>query len=76
MALEATSKGRFNLEKATTLMLDGNGMGMDILVQIVTGLGAKSLHRCQTVDEAKDVVKRNTIDLIIADALSPAGEGY
>ena len=59
MALEATSKGRFNLEKATILMLDGNGMGMDILVQIVTGLGAKSLHRCQTVDEAKDVVKRN-----------------
>ena len=76
MALEPTSRGRFNLEKATILMLDGNGMGMDILVQIVTGLGAKSLHRCQTVDEAKDVVKRNTVDLIIADALSPAGGGY
>ncbi|MDP1874272.1 hypothetical protein [Phenylobacterium sp.] len=76
MALEPTSRGRFNLEKATILMLDGNGMGMDILVQIVTGLGAKSLHRCQTVEDAKDAVKRNSIDLIIADALSPAGEGY
>ena len=45
MALEPTSRGRFNLDKATILMLEGSGMGMDILVQIVTGLGAKSLHR-------------------------------
>ncbi|HMO41959.1 MAG TPA: hypothetical protein PKB04_01250 [Phenylobacterium sp.] len=52
MALEPTSRGRFNLDKATILMLEGNGMGMDILVQIVTGLGAKSLLRCQSVEEA------------------------
>lgn len=76
MALEPTSKGRFNLEKATILMLETNGMGMDILVQIVTGLGAKSLHRCQTVDDARDVIRRKTVDLVIADALTPSGEGY
>ncbi|MDX5330703.1 MAG: response regulator [Caulobacteraceae bacterium] len=76
MALEPTSRGRFNLDKATILMLEGSGMGMDILVQIVTGLGAKSLHRCQSVEEAQDTVKKTKVDLIIADALSPAGEGY
>jgi CheY-like chemotaxis protein len=76
MALEPTSRGRFNLEKASILMLEANGMGMDILVQIVTGLGAKALHRCHTVEEAQEVVRHNNVDLIIADALSPAGEGY
>ncbi len=76
MALEPTSRGRFNLEKASILMLEANGMGMDILVQIVTGLGAKALHRCNTVEDAQEVVRHNNVDLIIADALSPAGEGY
>ena len=75
MALEPTSRARFNLEKASVRMLEGNGMGLDILVQSVTGLGAKSLYRCGTVEEAQEAVKKNSIDLIIADALSN-GEGY
>lgn len=75
MALEPTSRARFNLEKASVLMLEGNSMGMDIMVQIVTGLGARSLHRCGSLEEAQEAVKKNTVDLIIADSLSN-GEGY
>ena len=56
MALEPTSRARFNLEKASVLMLEGSGMGMDILVQIVTGLGAKSLYRCASVEEAQQAM--------------------
>ena len=57
-------------------LLDPTPMGMAILVQIVTGLGAKQLYRCATVAEAKDVVTTAEIDLMIVDAIADSGAGY
>lgn len=51
-------------------------MGMSILVQIVTGLGAKILHRCTTLDEAREAAANCVVDIAIVDAMPPAGEGY
>jgi CheY-like chemotaxis protein len=50
-------------------------MGMSIMVQILTGFGVKSLHRCESVAEARDTVSKVEIDLIVCDACS-SGEGY
>jgi DNA-binding response OmpR family regulator len=58
------------------LLLDPTPLGMSILVQIVMGLGAKHLHRCETVALAKEVIKDFEIDLVIADTLAQTGEGY
>ena len=74
MGLNPDSRARFNLERASVLVLEDSGMGMSILVQILTGFGAKSLHRCETVTEAKDVITKAEVDLIICDAMG--GEGY
>jgi len=74
MGLNPDSRTRFNLERASVLVLEDSGMGMSILVQILTGFGAKSLHRCETVTEAKDVITKAEVDLIICDAMG--GEGY
>jgi DNA-binding response OmpR family regulator len=49
---------------------------MSILVQIVTGLGAKHLYRCTSVDMAKEVATHQEIDLAIVDAMAPEGKGY
>ncbi|RAK53664.1 response regulator [Phenylobacterium soli] len=76
MALDVASRARFNLERAAVLLLDDTPMGMSILVQIVTGLGAKHLYRCTSVEAAKDVAMTAEIDLAIVDAMAPEGKGY
>jgi DNA-binding response OmpR family regulator len=76
MALDVASRARFNLEKASILLLDDMPMGMSILVQIVTGLGAKQLHRCSSVEMAREIAATHEIDLAIVDALAPEGRGY
>ncbi|HEY9236566.1 MULTISPECIES: response regulator [Phenylobacterium] len=74
MGLNPDSRVRFNLERASVLLLEDSGMGMGILVQILTGFGAKVLHRCESVAEAQETVGRVELDLVICDAMR--GEGY
>lgn len=76
MGLNPESRARFNLERASVLLLEESPMGMSILVQILTGFGARTLHRCETVDEAKDAIAKVEVDLIICDTLGAGGEGY
>jgi DNA-binding response OmpR family regulator len=76
MALDVNSRARFNLEKASVLLLDDTQIGMSILVQIVTGLGAKNLYRCSSFEQAQEVAQQHEIDLAIIDALAPSGKGY
>jgi len=76
MGLDPNSRARFNLKDASVLLLDATPLGMTILVQIVTGLGAKNLHRCADVESAREAVEGNQIDLAIVDSLPPEGAGY
>lgn len=76
MSLDAASRARFNLERAAVMLLDDTPMGMSILVQIVTGLGAKTLYRCTTVEQAQEVATKYELDLAIVDGLAPSGQGY
>jgi DNA-binding response OmpR family regulator len=74
MGLNPESRARFNLERASILIFEPSQMGMSILVQILTGFGAKVLHRCETVQQAQDTVATSELDMAIVDA--GAGEGY
>lgn len=74
MGLNPESRARFNLERASILLLEPSQMGMNILVQVLTGFGAKVLHRCESVQEAQDVVQRAELDLAVVDAMG--GDGY
>lgn len=76
MALDPTSRVRFNLADAAILLFDPTPMGMSILVQIVTGFGGRTLFRCTTAEEARGVLQREQIDIALIDAVSPSGEGY
>jgi DNA-binding NarL/FixJ family response regulator len=76
MGLDPNSRARFNLKEASVLLLDETPLGMTILVQIVTGLGAKNLHRCNDIESARAAVEANQIDLAIVDSLAATGEGY
>jgi CheY-like chemotaxis protein len=76
MGLDPNSRARFNLRDSAILLVDATPLGMSILVQIVTGLGAKTLFRCADLEAARAAVEANTIDLAIVDSLPPDGEGY
>jgi CheY-like chemotaxis protein len=76
MALDPASRARFNLSKTAVLLLDPSPVGLSILGQILSGLGARTVFRCTTVQEAKDIVAQNQIDLMIVDTIAESGEGY
>lgn len=76
MGLDPTSRARFNLSQASVLILDNTPIGLSILVQIVTGLGARHIHRCENIEQAQEAVLAHQIDLAIIDAMSPSGDGY
>jgi CheY-like chemotaxis protein len=76
VGLDPTSRARFNLSQSTILLLDPSPLGMAIMVQIVTGFGAKKIHRCATVAEAQEAVNAFEIDLMIVEGMAETGEGY
>ena len=76
MSLDAASRARFNLERASVMLLDDTPLGMSILVQIITGLGAKTLYRCATVEQAQEVAANSELDLAIVAGMAPSGQGY
>lgn len=76
MALDPKSRARFNLSKTVVLLFDPTPLGLAILTQILAGFGARKIHRCNTIDEAKQVVSDFEIDLMIVDAMAESGEGY
>lgn len=73
-AVSATD--RINLERISFLLVDDNVTSLDITGGVVQGFGVRSITKCQSVQEAKDVVRRGPIDFIIADAQLPVENGY
>lgn len=76
MALSATSRARFNLSEMRIMLLEATPLGMQVLVQILTGFGAKNLVRATSTAEARDFLDVNQFDLMIVDTLGPEGHGY
>lgn len=76
MALSAASRARFNLSDAQVMILDGNSLGMQVLVQILTGFGARNLFRAHSLPEAREFLDHHTLDLMVVDTLGPDGKGY
>ncbi len=70
------SGARFNLEKMSILVLDGDTMSQAILTQILSGFGAKNLKKCTTAEEAKQGVSSTAYDLIVVDPSIAETEGH
>ncbi len=69
-------KGRINLDRAVVLLLDDSRESMSVLVQILSGFGVKSLHRCRTEAAARQIVLGHEVDLVIADANGEGSDSY
>jgi DNA-binding response OmpR family regulator len=70
------SNHRFNLDKASVLILDGDPMSTTILSSILSGFGAKNLHKCATVELAKGILARSLVDLVVIDPAMLGPDGW
>jgi CheY-like chemotaxis protein len=76
LALEAESRQNFNLSKAKVMLVYDTEIGLSILTQIVKGLGAQALVRCESIQQAQDAISGDMIDLAIVDGFAGGGRGY
>jgi DNA-binding response OmpR family regulator len=67
---------KLNLERINFLILDDNQQSLDIIAQTVIGFGVRSIFKCQSARDARQIMARNTIDFIISDAQMPDEDGY
>ena len=76
MALTPQPIAKFNLGSTNIMVLEGSLSEMDLYVQILSGFGAKNIHRCMNREEADAVLGKHDIDLIVVDAKLPDSDGY
>lgn len=76
MGLKPQPIAKFNLGSTNILVLEGSLSEMDLYVQILSGFGAKNIHRCMNPKEAEESLLKDEIDLIVVDAKLPDGDGY
>jgi DNA-binding response OmpR family regulator len=74
MALDP--KLRINLERVNVLIIDGNAQGVDILRQLFSGFGVRTLIKANTGEEAKALVADRELNLIICNDELPDMPGY
>jgi CheY-like chemotaxis protein len=67
---------RINLEKIEFLLIDPNPYFLEIMSQVITGFGARSITRCTTVAEARTVLAERVMDFILTDANMGDESGY
>lgn len=65
-----------NLGRASVMLLDDSPEGMDVLVQIITAFGVKTLHRAASVAQAEAIARKTQLDLVLASANLRASSGY
>jgi DNA-binding response OmpR family regulator len=63
----------FNFSKAAVVMVDANGLCLEVTTGILTGFGFRRFHRCLALAEATEVVKSYPADLLLLDP-APYGE--
>ena len=76
MSIAKAPKALLNLQKTTVLVADADIMGQNIVVQILSGFGARNIVRCEDIEELKRQVTVANFELIIIDPSSFGAEGY
>jgi CheY-like chemotaxis protein len=70
------SSDRINLERIVFLLVDDNLQSLDIMASAIAGFGVRNNFKCQSAKDAKQVLRRTTVDFVITDAQMPEETGY
>ena len=61
--------------KPRILVVDDNAMAMEIMSQILLGIGVTRTTKCSSAEQARDVLEDTLFDLAIIDAEMPGQDG-
>jgi len=65
-----------NLSKANVLLIDDSPFGLRLLDQMMKGFGVRACYACSSSIYAQDVIRRESVDLIVIDCDMPEFDGY
>lgn len=66
----------FNLTGAVTMVVDDSPFGLDLTVEALRGFGIQTRYMCHSAGEAIDILKDQTIDLMLVDCEMPGMDGH
>ncbi len=75
MALDVESRAKFNLKNASILIIETGNMAMDILVQVLSGFGAKDMQKVDKVVNAKAILSKVVFDLVLVGETLGSDDG-
>lgn len=67
---------RINLEASTILLVDPNTLTLEVMSSVFYGLGAKDRIKCMRLDDAKQILAAQRVDLLFLDAGFPNGSAF
>lgn len=66
----------FNLTNAVTMVVDDSSFGLDLTTEALRGFGIQTRYSCCNAGEAMEILKDNTIDLMLVDCEMPGMDGH
>ena len=65
-----------NLSGAVTMVVDDSPFALDLTSQSLMGFGIRARHACLGAAEAMEILKEQTIDLLLVDCEMPGIDGF
>ena len=65
-----------NLSGAVTMVVDDSAFALELTGQALLAFGVRARHACLSAAEAKDILKEQTIDLLLVDCEMPGMDGF
>lgn len=65
-----------NLTGAKTMVVDDSAFALEVTSQALMGFGIRTRHACQGAAEAMEILKEQTIDLLVVDCDMPGIDGF
>jgi DNA-binding response OmpR family regulator len=66
---------KLNFEAVSVLLLEQSLHGLEVLLQMFYGFGARNCHKSTSIEDAASIVQRKTLDLIVVDPNLKEGDG-
>ena len=67
---------KINLARASVLLIESTTHAVDLLGQIVKGLGVREVFRCVTIEEAEKVIAGRQVDLVVIEPNLREDDGF
>jgi CheY-like chemotaxis protein len=65
-----------NLAGAVTMIVDDSAFSLDITASALMGFGIKTRYACHSAAEAIEILRDQTVDLLVVDSEMPRMDGY